>query len=106
MSLYIMRLASTLLSKALEDYDDGEPDVIPIQALGTSDTDMNTLSSHELLLWGLANSSNEGEGGYANRHGRSPVNMFGRPREGKLMSYVGSSVWTNAERVIVRRGSG
>lgn len=63
--------------------DDGQPVVIPLQSLGAIDLDLNNVSPNDLMMWALANSSGEKEGGYLNRHGRDPVNMFGRPREGE-----------------------
>ncbi len=50
------------------------PDVIPLQVSGSIDTDLTKVSSHELMLWGLANLWKDGqEGGYAIRHSRQPV---------------------------------
>lgn len=63
--------------------DDGQPVVIPLQSLGAIDLDLNNVSPNDLMMWALANSSGEKEGGYLNRHGRDPVNMFGQPREGE-----------------------
>lgn len=45
--------------------------------------DLNNLSANDLMMWALANSSDDKEGGYLNRHGREPVNMFGRRRDGE-----------------------
>lgn len=60
--------------------DGGGPDVVPLQMLGICDTDQNTMSAKDLMMWALANAAGDEEGGYAIRHGRTPVNMFGRPR--------------------------
>lgn len=69
---------------ASSNLSDGDPVVIPLQALGTLDLDMNNLSANELMMWALANSAAGKEGGYANRYSRDAVNMFGRPRERDL----------------------
>lgn len=43
---------------------------------------MSTLTANELMAWGLSNLWKEGkEGGYAVRHGKRPVNDFGRARQ-------------------------
>lgn len=48
------------------------------------DVDLTTLSAKELMSWGLANLWKDGgEGTYAVRHGKKPVNDFGRPRAGE-----------------------
>ncbi|KAJ6631969.1 hypothetical protein B0H10DRAFT_2159554 [Mycena sp. CBHHK59/15] len=58
-----------------------DPDVIPLYVTGTIDTDLSTLSSNEMMTWGLENLWRSGkEGAYAVRHGRHPVNDFGKPR--------------------------
>ncbi|KAJ6543482.1 hypothetical protein B0H10DRAFT_2389367 [Mycena sp. CBHHK59/15] len=60
-----------------------DPDVIPLHVTGTIDTDLSTLSSNEMMTWGLENLWKEGkEGAYAVRHGRHPVSDFGKPRAG------------------------
>lgn len=69
----------------------GEPDVIPLQTLGAIDLDKTNMSGNDLALWALCNASSSEEGGYANRHSRDPVNMFGRERG------------TEGERVATRR---
>jgi hypothetical protein len=58
------------------------PDAIPLQYLGTVDTDISKLSTEELLLHSLANADgrSQQEGGYAVRHGKTPVNDFGRTK--------------------------
>lgn len=56
-------------------------DVVPIQALGIEDTDLTNLSTHQLMLYALAN-GRDGERGYAVRHGQ-PVSDFGVPRAGE-----------------------
>ncbi|CAK5284216.1 unnamed protein product [Mycena citricolor] len=62
------------------DVADGSPDVIPLDITGTIDTEMSTLSTNELMQWGLANLWQRGEeGAYAVRHGTKPVSDFGRP---------------------------
>lgn len=64
-----------------------EPDVIPLQACGTINTDMSDVTASELMMWGLMNLWKEGkEGGYGVRHGSIPVNTFGRPRTGDTSS--------------------
>ncbi|PSS32096.1 hypothetical protein PHLCEN_2v2137 [Hermanssonia centrifuga] len=56
------------------DTDNDQPDVIPMQVSGAIDTDLTTLTSKELMLWGLANLWKEGhEGPYSIRHGTQPV---------------------------------
>ncbi|KAJ6563748.1 hypothetical protein B0H10DRAFT_2169159 [Mycena sp. CBHHK59/15] len=60
-----------------------DPDVIPLHVTGTIDTDLSTLSSNEMMTWGLENLWKEGkEGAYTVRHGHRPVNDFGKPRAG------------------------
>lgn len=50
------------------------------------DTDMTTMTSDELTLWGLANLWKEGkEGGYTVRHGQWAVHDFGCPRPGDVI---------------------
>ncbi|KAJ7246450.1 hypothetical protein C8J57DRAFT_1438210 [Mycena rebaudengoi] len=62
-------------------YEEADPDVIPLQVTGTIDTDLSSLSANEMMTWGLQNLWKEdNEGGYAVRHGRRPVNDFGQPR--------------------------
>lgn len=58
------------------------PDAIPLQYLGTIDTDLSKVSTEELLLHGLANTDGSScrEGGYAVRHSRTPVNDFGHTK--------------------------
>ncbi|THH11046.1 hypothetical protein EW146_g8175 [Bondarzewia mesenterica] len=52
------------------------------------DTEQNSMSSSELMLYALSNVWHEGqEGGYANRHGGRPVQDFGRPRAGETRTY-------------------
>jgi hypothetical protein len=59
-----------------------EPDVIPWNISGTTDTDLSKVTANELMAWGLENLWKDGkEGAYAIRHGRKPVNDFGRPLE-------------------------
>lgn len=56
---------------------DSTPDVVPLQATGVIDIDLTKVSSDELMLWGLANLTEEDkEGAYAVRHGRQPVHDF------------------------------
>ena len=66
---------------------DGQADVVPsLYVNGVVDTDLTSLSSEELLKWGLVNLWSEGkEGSYAVRHGSRPVNDFGRPRLGEAV---------------------
>ena len=47
------------------------------------DTDLSKVTANELMTWGLENLWKDGgkEGAYAVRHGRKPVNDFGRPLE-------------------------
>lgn len=74
--------SNQLLTSRIDD----EPDVIPLQITGAIDVDLTKLSANELMAWGLANLWNEGEeGSYAIRHGRRPVNDFGRPRPGEVV---------------------
>src|SRR5215472_12742406 len=55
--------------------DDDEPDVIPLSASGSIDTDLTKIKADEMMAWGLSNLWKEGkEGGYLVRHGRRPVN--------------------------------
>lgn len=62
-------------------------DVIPLQVSGTVDTDLSKLTTNEMMLWGLANLWREGhEGGYCIRHGRQPVNDFGRPQSHRAVN--------------------
>nr|VWO93936.1 Vacuolar protein sorting-associated protein 4 [Ganoderma boninense] len=43
------------------------------------DMDLTKLTANDLMMWGLSNLWKSGEeGGYAARHGRTPVNEFGR----------------------------
>jgi hypothetical protein len=65
-----------------------EPDVIPLQHLGTIDTDLSNVSAEELMSHSLTNlgSTLSQEGGYAVRHGRTPVSDFGRPIQGTSAS--------------------
>ena len=58
-----------------------DPDVVPLQFLGSTETDLSTASASELLTHALANLSDEG--GYAVRHGWKPVSDFGKPRQGE-----------------------
>lgn len=61
------------------------PDMIPLQISGTVDNDLSKLTAREMMQWGLANLWRDGEeGGYAVRHGRQPVNDFGKqpPEDG------------------------
>ncbi|KAG9015584.1 hypothetical protein FRB94_000189 [Tulasnella sp. JGI-2019a] len=64
--------------------DNPEADVVPLQFLGITDTDLSKASTQELMLYALANVMDEsrGEGGYAVRHSNNAVNDFGRPRRG------------------------
>ncbi|CAK5270204.1 unnamed protein product [Mycena citricolor] len=63
-----------------DEDDDGGPDVIPLTVTGTIDTDLSSMSTNEMMQWGLSNMWNSGqEGVYAVRHGSKPVSDFGRP---------------------------
>ncbi|KAJ7920117.1 hypothetical protein B0H13DRAFT_2319761 [Mycena leptocephala] len=63
--------------------DSEDPDVIPLHVTGTIDTDLSTITSNEMMAWGLRNLWKDGkEGAYAVRHGRQPVNDFGKPLAG------------------------
>ncbi|CAK5266163.1 unnamed protein product [Mycena citricolor] len=65
------------------DDAEGGPDVIPLTITGTVDTDLSSMSTNEMMHWGLANLWRTGEeGGYAVRHGSHPVSDFGRPPQG------------------------
>ena len=56
---------------------------MPLKVNGSTDIDLTKLSANELMAWGLANLWEKGsEGAYAVRHGKRPVNDFGRPRNG------------------------
>ncbi|KAG8728401.1 hypothetical protein FRC10_005011, partial [Ceratobasidium sp. 414] len=78
---------------------DTAPDVIPLQHLGTMDVDLSSVTAEELMMHTLANltSASNQEGGYAVRHGRTPVNEFGRGRmwSSELSSDSGTSSSSN-----------
>lgn len=58
---------------------DGSPDVVPLQYLGVCNTDLSKASTHELMMYALANLQDEGqEGAYAVRHAARPTSDFGR----------------------------
>jgi hypothetical protein len=69
----------------LDECTDTAPDVILLQHLGTVEVGLGSISAEELMMHSLANiSSNPNwEGGYAVRlrHGRIPVNEFGRANQ-------------------------
>ncbi|KAG8724803.1 hypothetical protein FRC09_013989 [Ceratobasidium sp. 395] len=73
-------------SDAIE-VDEDHPDVIPLQYLGVTDSDLSKVSSEEMTEWGLHNMQRHAEDsshepGYAVRHG-APVNTFGQPPRGQ-----------------------
>jgi hypothetical protein len=66
-----------------EEWNNGDPDVVPLQYLGVMDNDLSKVSSNDLMEWGLQNmqkdaNSSYNEFGYAIRYG-APVNTFGQP---------------------------
>ncbi|CAK5281219.1 unnamed protein product [Mycena citricolor] len=64
-----------------QEGDNGGPDGIPLDITGTIDTDLSSLSTNEMMQWGLANLWKRGEeGSYAVQHGSRPVSDFGRPQ--------------------------
>ena len=62
--------------------DEGEPDVLPIHALGVTDIDLTRTPSSDLMAFALANLNDiTKEGGYAVRHGMAPLDDFGETVE-------------------------
>ena len=61
---------------------EGEPDVLPIHALGVTDIDLTRTPSSDLMAFALANLNDATkEGGYAVRHGMAPLDDFGETVE-------------------------
>ena len=66
------------MSTVDEKIDSDEPDVIPLERMGTIDMDLSRLAANEMMKWALTNMSKEGdESGYLIRHGRRPVRDYG-----------------------------
>ena len=51
-----------------------DPDVVPLQYLGSAESELSAASTQDLLMHALANMSDEG--GYAIRHGSHFVSTF------------------------------
>ncbi|KAL6303863.1 hypothetical protein BKA93DRAFT_852784 [Sparassis latifolia] len=74
--------AGAIVEEEGDNYDNEDPDVVPLRFLGSHDVDLTDISSSQMLEWGLANLWSEGkEGGYAVRHGIHPMNEFPTGRE-------------------------
>ena len=66
------------MSTVNKKIDSDEPDVIPLERMGTIDMDLSRLAANEMMKWALTNMSKEGdESGYLIRHGRRPVRDYG-----------------------------
>ncbi|KAG8723929.1 hypothetical protein FRC09_001109 [Ceratobasidium sp. 395] len=71
----------------INEEDDDDPDVIPLQYLGVMDNDLSKVSSDNFVEWGLENMQGRRgnfncEYGYAVRYG-APANTFGQPPRGE-----------------------
>jgi hypothetical protein len=65
---------------------ESDADVVTLQHLGCSDTDISAVSATELMMYALANfQDKEREGGYAVRHSSRPVSDFGRTVDGTVL---------------------